>query len=285
MQATNYRRKALEYFLSAPPRNKQGTKIAVEILQKFGEAEAFILPSKGRIFDTDFTHVPETLKLPFEHILLEYSVPPEEGEIRPGEYYSSRRIILAEQAEEWIRFCSVYYVDALAEWGLAPFVGWVRLRREEDAEIRPSVFGDTASIVVPTVVFNFSRLYEDKGLPADWRSAAKADLAYEATCLIALLEALACSNVEAQAIPRKPLNKHQRRSGVPEFDTYHELVVRASGGLRQSNDRSSGGGGARREHLRRGHIRHHPTAGNIWVNSCVVNPGIGSKVSKTYVIK
>lgn len=39
-----------------------------------------------------------------------------------------------------------------------------------------------------------------------------------------------------------------------------------------------------RTHLRRGHIRQHPTAGRIWVNSCVVNPTAIGTVNKDYRI-
>lgn len=94
--------------------------------------------------------------------------------------------------------------------------------------------------------------------------------------------ALSCTNVTTEVI-RPNREAHAIKPASTLFD-YHVLVLKPGA----SHDPSTPGDGTHaspRTHLRRGHIRRHPTAGRIWVNSCVVNPGAIGSVNKDYAVE
>lgn len=114
-------------------------------------------------------------------------------------------------------------------------------------------------------------------LPVDWLHAASHVLSDVAQ----VFAALSCTNVTTELI--RP--NREARAARPEstlFD-YHVLMIRP-GAERHASDPLGGSHASPRTHLRRGHIRQHPTAGRIWVNSCVVNPTAIGTVNKDYEI-
>ncbi|MEI7836952.1 MAG: hypothetical protein WCK05_11170, partial [Planctomycetota bacterium] len=66
------------------------------------------------------------------------------------------------------------------------------------------------------------------------------------------------------------------------FD-YHILTIRPNAEHGPPGDRG-GSHASPRTHLRRGHIRRHPTAGRVWVNSTLVNPSALGSVNKDYAV-
>jgi len=94
--------------------------------------------------------------------------------------------------------------------------------------------------------------------------------------------ALACTNVTTEVI--RPNREARAARPASTLFAYHVLVI-DPGAARERGECYGGTHAAPRTHLRRGHIRHHPTAGNIWVNSCIVNPGALGVVDKDYVVK
>lgn len=95
------------------------------------------------------------------------------------------------------------------------------------------------------------------------------------------LAALSCTNVTTEVI-RPNREAHAIKPASTLFD-YHVLVLKPGA----PHDPSTPGDGTHaspRTHLRRGHIRRHATAGRIWVNSCVVNPGAIGSVNKDYAV-
>ena len=98
------------------------------------------------------------------------------------------------------------------------------------------------------------------------------------------LNALACRNVHIEKSPARATKQGKKVKAALPFDDYHYLTVDVPG---RANSRINALGGshrAPREHLRRGHIRRLES-GSIWVNACVVNAGIGSKVEKSYLVR
>jgi hypothetical protein len=99
-----------------------------------------------------------------------------------------------------------------------------------------------------------------------------------------LLSALACSNVGTEVIPPSRTKIARNSSCKIPFDSYHVLVI-------NSNKKTKGGIGhigghaSPREHLRRGHIRVYQSGTSIWINSCVVNAGVGARIDKAYAFK
>jgi hypothetical protein len=101
--------------------------------------------------------------------------------------------------------------------------------------------------------------------------------------VIMLAAALNCSNVShsTEFNPSNALNKKRSEAGKQPFFSYHVLDIR--GDRRESEVSHNGGTHASpRVHLRRGHIRKHPSAGNIWVNACVVGNKELGMVAKDY---
>ena len=102
--------------------------------------------------------------------------------------------------------------------------------------------------------------------------------------VLSFLNALACKNVHIEKSPAKATKQGKKVKAALPFDDYHFLTVDVPG---KAGVRGEGLGGSHRsprEHLRRGHIRRLDS-GPIWVNACVVNAGIGSKVGKSYLLR
>ena len=98
------------------------------------------------------------------------------------------------------------------------------------------------------------------------------------------LNALACKNVHIEKSLAKATKQGKKIKTALPFDDYHFLTVNTPGKVGVKGECLGGTHRSPREHLRRGHIRLRES-GPVWVNACVVNPGIGSKVEKTYVLR
>jgi len=106
------------------------------------------------------------------------------------------------------------------------------------------------------------------------------DLEEEWGVVFRLMAALSCSNVHIEKLPIPRIR--ERLKGALAYDSYNYLVI----GNKNSNSESERNcrfSRSPREHLRRGHIRRLSTGNKIWVNSTVVNPGVGGKIIKEYV--
>lgn len=128
---------------------------------------------------------------------------------------------------------------------------------------------------------NLVHLTQDLKLPED-SSDILEYMRNTANPVLELIEALSCKNVVPQKMPHKHSDIKHKALG---FDEYYTLMVHSNKDSSSVNKHSGGSHRHAREHLRRGHIRRHPTAGNIWINSMVVNAGVGGKIHKTYVVQ
>ena len=108
---------------------------------------------------------------------------------------------------------------------------------------------------------------------------------YMAPGLIATIQAsavLSCTNVTTEVI--RPTREARAARPESTLFNYHVLMIRP-GAERHEGPPLGGSHASPRTHLRRGHIRQHPTAGRIWVNSCVVNPTAIGTVNKDYQLQ
>ena len=123
----------------------------------------------------------------------------------------------------------------------------------------------------------------ERGITSE--NVAETAIRYLAPALTATVQAcavLSCTNVTTELV--RP--NREARAARPEstlFD-YHVLMIRP-GAERHEGPPLGGSHASPRTHLRRGHIRQHPTAGRIWVNSCVVNPTAIGSVNKDYQLQ
>lgn len=100
-----------------------------------------------------------------------------------------------------------------------------------------------------------------------------------------LIEALSCRNVTtANHQEASPANDKRIKSGkLPIYET--KMLVIDTKATETSSGVSGGSHASPRQHLRRGHIRRHPTAGNLWINSCVVGDPSKGVINKSYAVK
>ena len=275
MQHLNYCRQALKYFSENPPLipcyvdfNNQKEKekfyiYASSVISELQNAKKIQLPEFGRVLD-DMTlrglNPESAIHLPYPVIALEYSKP------KTGDTETlmscSKRITLAKEYGSHIAIMGVCYADTYKGWGV----------------FHPVFLDKVSSFTVPKgggpAKFNFS--YTDSLL-----DPGHCD---EVSCVLDFLNALACKNVHIEKSPAKATKQGKNVKAALPFDDYHFLTVDVPG---KTGARGEGFGGSHRsprEHLRRGHIRRLES-GPIWVNACVVNAGIGSKVGKSYLVR
>lgn len=112
------------------------------------------------------------------------------------------------------------------------------------------------------------------------------NLMQSARAVLELIEALSCSNVthEPVNIVNKANNDKRIRKGKVPFYEVRTLVVDSG---KSHNVVSIGGHRehGNKQHLCRGHIRRHPTAGNIWINSHVRGSAALGVIEKNYDVR
>ena len=255
----------------------------LEVQELCGRAQKFMLPTGGRLFDDlEYKALDETqdLKLPFPLIALEYYVPPQknaENEVigidpqgKPvlcGEttVQSSKRIVFAQEYPHGIKITIACWNDKAGNWAFIPPAA-IPIRHYLDRSV--VIDGRVGNVIIAS----------DESYPIS-------DYLDEVGALLCFLNAIQCSNVAIERSEPRKAAKAKKRSAIP-FDSYRYLVVDLPGST--NNSSTTGLGRSPREHLRRGHIHtYHTLRGPIkkWINATVVNAGIGSKVSKDYVMR
>jgi hypothetical protein len=293
MKPLNYLRQAKTQFAkenySRLPETDQ--IVMKSILATADRAVKFTLPNGGRLFETEFTHIPDELRLPFPSILLEYSMDgfgggPAERVYGEDSVYCPKRICIATENEDMIQVNAINCIVANGKtsWGISPYTVFITRLKEGERVLRPDYAPNSKTIEGLGMQIVAAQYLRGVGLSErEIIEAGMIDTADETNAVLAFMEIMNCSNVETETLPKPAMNKSAARRGVLPFDSYRILTIK--------NRHATGDGHGhasvitqRREHLRRGHIRNHPTAGRIWVNSCVVNAGVGGKIYKDYVV-
>jgi hypothetical protein len=227
----------------------------------------FIMPENGVVIhDEEFRGLENVkyLNLPYKHIALEYT----KTKIEATEDMSpcSKSVVIARQYENMIFVSPVPYNDKYKQWFPMPTV----LIMADDYMLDGERF-DSGS---PKFKFR-----KEPGVQLNFPASDYTD---ELGILLHFLNALSCSNVRPEKLPRRIPKK--LKSALP-FDDYHVLTVdcpkrhMAAAGHHIDERRHP------REHLRRGHIRRLENGSRIWVNSTIVNHGVGGKISKDYGVR
>lgn len=293
MEPLNLLRKARDEFSpklisDAFPVTLEYRKAAMEVFDAAQAAPKFILPNGGRIFDDDLRGLDAKLRLPFDSVVIEYTcrgLPKSTLDVIFGEGQLSNapeRIVYAKQEGESVKVYSIIHMNIQGEmvWFMQPYVAEIIMDANEKYIAPPEV--DSTKLIgcgmaLQEIGGMGRRTHGDM-----WPKHAYYDMLDETRAVLELIEALSCSNVRAETLPSRKLNKSAAKRGALPFDTYHVLTVgwAKTGEARgESGDRRSP-----REHLRRGHIRNLADGRKVWVNSAVVNAGIGARVSKEYSI-
>lgn len=294
MQVHDFVRKAIPEIkrdlLKIKLNNPEFGSFVERVVEEIAVAPKFVMPTNGKIFDTEYKGLPDHGKLPFEKIVIEYDVDNEVGMVKKifDEKYitnARKRIVLAEQFEDDIYVSSVvgFQVYGKDVWQVQHYFAKLSPVDTVPKDSEISDFGDESDGTIENYLIGIMDVggISEQRFGDEWVKHVYYNIMDECNTVMALIEALTCTNVETETIPGKK-NKLAQRKGALPYDDYRVLVlknqVQSVGGQLGGSHRSP------REHLRRGHIRRLPK-GNIWINSMIVNAGIGAKVIKDYAIE
>jgi hypothetical protein len=270
--------------------------ICDEILTQCKEAVKFVMPEGGRILKDKLKGLNglETIRLPYPSIVIEYPATEHQHglvERLVGEgntFKAPKRIVFAWENEGKIFVHSIIQGEHKGNkgWTMQPVIAAV-WANQCDESFKPDFCSasreDERVDFISSVVMPAGELYTTGyGDPSDvnGKERAYADMIDESNAVLELIEALSCSNVSHEALPVQKMNKSAAKRGAAPFDEYRVLVVK--NGSSKEYQPHGGSHGSPREHLRRGHIRILATGKRIWINSCVVNAGVGGRIEKSY---
>lgn len=281
----NYLRKASEYLehsfipaMEMKGANKESDTFR-EILARAKSSQKFILPNSGKIFDDGLKGLPEVLKLPFDSIVIEYSCYGLSGVVET--VYGSdscvkvpKRIVYAEQDEDEIVLFSIIGTQD-GVWMFQPWGCVITINA--NGEVLVASENEAGKVIegLYTYVFKIGSLAE-QAVGIDWETHAYYDMQDELGAVLELIEALSCCNVAHELLPARKMSKNAIKKGAIKFDSYRILTIGKPSNNKEF--RGDANGRSPREHLRRGHIRNLSDGRRLWVNSCVVNAGVGGKV-------
>lgn len=221
----------------------------------------FILPDDGKIIEDDeFRGILSVgfVSAPYEKTILEFKILTDDGP-------PLKCVLFLRQYEENnIHVVALFYIQASKMWMITPSFGITvnegAVSKRISSQLRTWIDNPAYGKDVDHIVSVFS------------------------TAACDFLNAISCRNVHVEKSPAKASKQGKKVKTALPFDDYHFLTVDVPG---KAGVRGEGLGGSHRsprEHLRRGHIRRLES-GPIWVNACVVNAGIGSKVGKSYLVR
>lgn len=251
-------------------------KVTKSLAMAYKDAEKFILPEYGLIMNDSLKGLENfeaELRLPYETLVIEFSDPTAKTillchEIRKDEQNNSIAIISLVKGKHDVGFClsrAACFLDTT-------------LYGYENTEVAfgPKVHIKPFDPIDMTLLTKETKLVDSEAEYSDMLLDIKQFLVLP---VLELIEALSCKNVTSEYLPHKHSAAKHAALG---FDEYRVLTIRTKAAHAIGDAKYTGGHASPREHLRRGHIRRHPTAGNIWINSMVVNAGVGGVIRKTY---
>lgn len=270
-------------------------------LESAQNAPKFMLPVNGQILDGELKGVPSDFQLPFPKIVVEYD---SWVNLEDAEFFANKKIKAARV--EGDRFLQKNMVIATQHEGKIElrFIGRIKGKTEEDninqvpgyTVLLPCQWsgdfnGFISNLERPDVPLDINYVNSEsafKKLQTDDSAlsqlAAKATYVNPMLAILSLVEALSCKNVTHEALPVRKLNKGAAKRGALPFDEYRVLVINTVKG-KGVKAGSAGDRHSPREHLRRGHVRVYESGLRVWVQSTVVNAGIGSSINKDYKVK
>lgn len=265
------------------------------LLNQAAKAQKFILPENGLIFADKLKGLPDVLRLPFPEIIIEYEYHGDEGDWKHVKFKDPsnevqecpKRIVYAREEGNAILVTGIFGIkrNNMLVWSVYP--GYLQVFVKKTTENLNNISAFRNDDIRKIYQKGHKTPFLSLPIPAPWVAhqeeiydCVMMDLGYEAQVMCELLEALNCANVSQETLPKKKFNKALASKFAIPYDEYRILMVNTS---KSSASQSHGGSHAPpREHLRRGHIRRLANGKQIWVNACVVNAGVGGKLTKAY---
>jgi len=234
----------------------------------------YVLPDSGDnvIISTD------VLKPPFPTTVIEYATA--DSELKPGEFRSSKRLILAVDEADSVVLFPAFFRDDRACW-IPPFVYWrfyygkeIALSRSKAKALSDDILaaGETWDGAVP------------RAMPLDHYIAAELrNLNQELSVYMDFCKALA--EYDTEIIDHRPdaeTARKRRLRGKKPLYTYKVITIT---GKRRVSEISKGGTHASPvAHLRRGHWRTYKSGRKSWVRAAMIN-GTDGIVVKDYKVE
>jgi hypothetical protein len=280
-------------------------------LGKLSDAVHFAIPDGGVVLDDDYKGiVGREVRLPFPLITTEYYI--DQGELDKNETPSTKRVCLAQEVTTaylkehfpksllnnyddeyiWITIFSSSYFDEVRMWGFDPIGfafpsnwdgdhGFLYVEALKPEENNSRING------YPLIVSDelMKAVYENEGEEVAFDLIRKSSS--ETASILALCEALSCSNVTHKVIEEidKNLNEKRIRKGKAPFYETRMLWVDAPGHIVNGQEHQGGTHRSPKQHLRRGHIRRLASGKNVWVNSAIVGSRNNGYLEKQYAIR
>ena len=277
-------------------RFEMSSRNALYLSETIKKAQHFAIPDNGILFDDGLKGLDlSNIRLPFPEITVEWFVSKPLGD---GKHPVPKRMIVASEHDDIgvILCCGVFGLPNGA-WGFNPFKIVIKMDNNVpfvkgtagDVHI-PFKFADGREIeIAPAYTQDqFTDKAEDGTIPKQEVFDALQDSTQELMGLFEFLEALSCRNVIAEPLEKIDHAKNIRRIRDGKLPIYETRILTIDTGYNSSEKHNSGTSSVDRasvrQHLRRGHIRRHPTAGNIWVQSCVVGYSELGVINKSYEV-
>jgi hypothetical protein len=285
----NYSVKFCEFYKRKPPAlSDRDWRVLQYYCNLLNRAEHFMLPDYGKIMERSgrpVVNLGEVFCPPYPLTVLEYESPIGGGKpMADGELPCPQRIVLAsdtvvsgEKITALVPVSFVHNLDGQRFWTLPMAVFTIHRNQSSGSFIKVGPF--------------LHDLFKDQQNHCKSKGLDEQDFCHElfkhsgdeVSAFLEMAQALACGNVSTETIePSKALNASRGRGKKPKLKSYKILTIGGNRHIGSSN--CQGIGGARRAHLRRGHIRSLGEGKFTWVNSCFVR-GEGGFVDKDYRVK
>lgn len=271
-----------------------GLDILKDTLVTLKNGIKFISPINGRILDDDLKGIPDELNLPYPITIIEFLREPSEIEleyrINNNGDLMTKVIAIAKQKEKGvIEVTSVRYSDNLKEWVITPFIAILGTAKYDtniynETDISNVYINNNGYMLTSEYRWLADKVLSDNAAGISVEDMPKSQLHNAIIGVLELIEMLTCSNVEVVDVPVSKVRRSLSKKGKLPFDEYKILTIKQRNNNSNKKD-PIGTHRSPREHLRRGHIRTYENGLKIFVSSCVINAGVGGKITKDYVIK
>jgi hypothetical protein len=277
--AMNYAAQAERGFRELAPMavNRQTESILCSMADGIKNAVHFSLPDGGKIFDDYLKGIRGIeIHIPFKEITIEFfsKDPLSESNYR-------KVLIIAQEDEDSINVMGCVSSKASnGDWYLVPY--GISIPILWDSDMGTTDDGEVGFKCTPFTPFldDFQKITKDE--ESEHCKQAIVFVPY----VMELIEALSCINVRTEIRSPVDKSKNARRIKDGKLPIYETRILTVDTSAHHNEklgmtvtDRASV-----RQHLRRGHIRRHPTAGNIWVQSCVVGYSELGVINKSYEV-
>lgn len=283
-------------------------------------AKHFTIPDNGRLFDDKLKGLRGVkARLPYQSITIEYYVEEKDDYSVNTPVYSPKRVVIASEltyetlmaltkffwdtADHIERifallpddmFLQIFVIAVLdGSWVPMP-LSWImpitwdcstlNMRRLEPLNESPKDANQFIGLPQATLPGAFNVLVGQIGEQEALRYAVN-DISEEMGVVLALCEALACSNVTIDTIQTENKKVNTRRVKKGKLPLYETKVLSIE--VPQTHGKTGVTIQERRgprQHLRRGHIRILKSEKRIWINSCVVGDKKKGRIDKKYRI-